>query len=188
MSPPVLVPNVSIPGVPSTNCCLRHLHKQFEGRRTFKPDPSYDCDGLFTVRGRTSIVLKPLLVAHCDEKPSPIPDGSMLKSLGVTIVRKDGLALFYGRFTLTDPQGMKLFTGYLELMDRIGTHHEPFGTERCDQEYHFEGWLVGKGGVEYANLLLRALVVGKADPLPEVPESGLHGFLNGVIVRVPKLG
>jgi len=188
MSPAALFPSVSIAGVPPANCCLRHLHKKFEGRRVFKPATPYDCDGAFTLRSPTSITLIPLLVAPCDEQPSPIPDGSVLKSEGATIVRKDGLALFSGRFTISDPAGVSLFTGYMELMDRIGTHHEPFGTERCDQEYHFEGWLVGKGGKGYEDLLLRALVVGKADRLPDVAESGLYGFLNGVIVRVPKLG
>lgn len=188
MSPAILVPKVTIPGVPVADCCLRHLHKAFEGHRVFKPEVPYDCDGMFTVRGATSIVMKPLLVAHCDEQPSPIPNGSVLTSEGTTIARQDGLALFCGKFTISNPNGGLLFTGYMELMDRVGTHHEPFGAEKCDEEYHIEGWLVGKGSRRYADLQLRALVVAKADRLPEVPESGLNGFLNGVIVQFPKSG
>ena len=135
--------------------------------------------------------MKPLLASKCDEKKSPIPDGSVLsvsKKQGIMIVRKDGLSLFFGRFTISDPKGIPLFTGYMELMDRIGTHHEPFGTEKCNQENHIEGWLVGKSSNILENLLLRALVVAKAEQLPDAKESGLSGFLNGVIVRVPKLG
>ncbi len=184
---PIAIPTVTIADVPVANNCLRHLHKSFEkGERVFKPEADYDCSGMGTFRGATTITLQPLVAAPCDEKPSPIPDNSVLSSSGQTYVRKDGLALYTGRFEIRSPQQTLLFTGHMELMDRIGTHHEPFGTEKCDQEYHIEGWLAGRGSRSLPDLLIRALVVAKGEMLPGAATTTLYGFLNGLIIQVPK--
>ena len=93
------------------------------------------------------------------------------KHVGVLLRRAERLADFTGRFTITSPTGVVLFRGAIELMDRVGTHHAPFGTETCNLESHVEGWLVGLGEPTLPNHCLRPLFVARATgargwPLP----------------------
>jgi len=72
---------------------------------------------------------------------------------------------FTGMFTITSPANVVLFHGRIELMERVSTHHPPFGAEACNLENHVEGWLIGNGGLA-GNYCLRALYVASVLPVP----------------------
>jgi hypothetical protein len=115
-----------------------------------------------------------------------IPDGSVLEAKGPVIRRRDGLADFTGRFVIRNPTGRIMFRGAIELFDRVGTHHPPFGPEACNPESHVEGWLVGAGDARvYPNHMIRAMFVARG----QMPQPGgpfpLLGNINGVLVKCP---
>ncbi len=186
MSPCMMV---DLPVLPKDgDCCLWQVHKIANGERTVKLDPAYHCNpGLVdTQRGTLTVRAIDMISAGppCDQRPELIPNGSDLNASGVVIRRADGLANFTGPFTITSPAGAVLFDGRIELMDRVGTHHPPFGGEPCNPENHVEGWLVGRGKGVLANYCLRALYVASVLPVPTKPDS-LRGSLDGVIVQCP---
>jgi hypothetical protein len=121
----------------------------------------------------------------CDQNPELIPNGSTLEARGVLLRRADGLADFTGRFTIASPAGAILFRGAIELMDRIGTHHAPFGAEPCNPESHVEGWLVGLGSAVLPNHCLRALFVARGQLGTGPGPFAIAGSLNGVLVKSP---
>lgn len=184
-------PNVPIPGIPPTgNCCLWQLHKRApEGRRTVQFGPFYACDTGRTSRGGTRFRL-PLVSegAPCDQA-NLIPNGSVLEASGNTIRRTDGFAHFFGQFTIRNPAGAVLFSGTMEVMDRIGTHHAPFGAEACNQQGHMEGWLVGRGGPPLPNHTLRAMITARASlPTGATPAAvtlPVFASLDGALIKCP---
>jgi len=184
MSP---LPMEAIPVLPNVgNCCLWQVHKIANGDRTVQPVPGNICLAAPTQRGALTIRFTDMISAGlpCDQRPDLIPNGSDLTANGVIIRRGDGLANFTGMFTITSPANVVLFHGRIELMERVATHHPPFGAEVCNLENHVEGWLVGNGGPGLANYCLRALYVASVLPVPGKP-AGLRGSLDGIIVEIP---
>ncbi len=183
MSP---LPMTSIPTLPLANCCLWQVHKKFEGARRVELQHPYRCDTGMTQCGRLRLQLKFVSAGPpCDQDPGLIPDSSILRASGVVIRRVDGLADFVARFAIISPRRVVLFRGAMELLDRIGTHHAPFGPEPCNPQSHVEGWLVGQGGPTLPNHTLRLLFVARG----HLPEAGgpfpLSGIVNGVLVKCP---
>jgi hypothetical protein len=181
--------SVSYPGVPPRGqCCLFRLHQHAEGKRLpipKNPKVSYQCahqPGV-TRRDDTTILLTLKREGQCDEVPQGLVLAS-LKAVGNTIRRADDFAHFFGRFEIRDPSGLPLFSGVLELFDRVGTHHPPFGTEACDQKSHQEGWLVGTGQGAARPFTLRALIVANGvQPVPGDDSAALNGSIDGALVQ-----
>lgn len=190
MSPSITIPPVTIPGVPpGVKACLRQVYKKAEGVRTFAPGKPYRCPTGETMRSDTAFNLKLHTgSAPCDQDPALIPDGSLLSATGNTILRADGLAHFSGAYRITHPRGRILYSGVIEIIDRVGTHLQ----EPCNPRGHFEGWLVGRSGRALEVTLLRAVIAGTSrllDKLPVEPyEAPVEATLNGVVIGFPAEG
>ena len=74
-------------------------------------------------------------------------------------------------------------TPSLELIDRIGSHHAPLGTEACNQEDHFEGWMVAAGSGPLSNHTLRALIVARGNLPTGTSPAGVFGSLDGDLIQ-----
>ena len=171
--------------------CLWRVHKLVDGERNATPQQSYDCghvpmgSGWLTISASLTSAGLP-----SDEWSDFLPDGSSLNGGGTIIRRRDGLADFSGMFTITSPTNAIIFSGIIELMDRVGTHHPPFGMEPYNPPNHIEGWLVGSDGpTPPSRFSLRALFVASgllpALELSQAGESPLkNGSLDGVIARL----
>jgi hypothetical protein len=171
----------------TAQCCIWQIHKKAEGERFLDLGAPYGCDTGEVSRGVARLRVKLASAgAPCDQDPLPIPDGSRLEARGSVVRRVDGLTDFTGRFTIVAPTGQVLFRGAIELFDRIGTHHAPFGTEPCNPQSHVEGWLVGAGNATvFPNHMLRALFVARGEmPKPGGPYA-LLGSLDGVLLKCP---
>ncbi len=182
------IPDVTIPGVPPTgNCCLWQIHKRANGKRTAVFGTPYQCATGQTARGDTRIKLTLNTEGPpCDQGTAIIPNGSILEASGNTIKRASGFAHFFGKFTIKNPAGAVLFEGTMEAIDRIGTHHPPFGTEACNRQNHLEGWLIGRGSNLFPNSTLRALIVARAAlPTPNIPTQAVSGSIDGVFIKCP---
>jgi hypothetical protein len=180
-------PMTAIPTLPPVGpSCLWQLHKQAEGeRRTALPAP-HPCDTGPVQQGTGTIRLKLVTAGPpCDQDPGLIPNGCVLEARGILLRRADGMADFTGRFVITSPAGVAMFRGAIELMDRIGTHHAPFGPEPCNPESHIEGWLVGLGGPTLPNHCLRALFVARGQLGQGPGPFAVLGSLDGVLVKTP---
>jgi hypothetical protein len=188
MSPITPIPSVTIPGVPTgVRCCLWQVHKKANGVRKFDVGAPYSCPTGQTTRGDTAFTLALTSAGRrCDQDPALIPDGSQLSATGNTILRVDGLAHFFGKFTITNPRGRGLFSGVMEVIDRVGTHPG----ETCNPTSHFEGWLVGRSGRGLSTATLRAVIAGTSR-LPEGLPTGtfsadVAAILNGVVIKCPQ--
>lgn len=171
----------------TAQCCLWQVHKKFEGERTLDLGAPYRCDTGTTRRGAVRLRIKLESQGRpCDQDPQLIPDGSTLEARGSVVHREDGLADFTGRFVIRNPAGRIIFRGAIELFDRIGTHHPPFGQEECNPKSHVEGWLVGAGDARvYPNHMLRAMLVARGEMLKAGGPFPLLGSLNGVLMKCP---
>ncbi|MCI0393165.1 MAG: hypothetical protein MOB07_30915 [Acidobacteria bacterium] len=184
---PLPFPDVIIPGVPATgNCCLWQTQKKVEGARSIQFGTPYNCDTGQTRRGATKIKLNLSTGGlPCDQNAALIPHGSLLEAQGNTISRKDNFAHFMGRVTIKSPTGALLFDGTMETIDRLGTHHSPFGAEACNPTSHLEGYLVARGAGGLANYTLRALIVLRGNlPTGSAP-AGLSGSIDGTLIKCP---
>lgn len=188
---PTTSPRIPILRIPSIRgCCLLQVNKRIIGTRKVSLGGPYGCDTGPTTAGKTLVKMKIVSRKPCDQDPDPegpnaIPNNSVLSAQGQVVHRKDGLALFLGPFTITDPKNVATFKGNMVLLDRIGSHHPPFGQERCNQLLHLEGWLEGTGLGLYKHFTLRAAIVAKG-PFPST--GGLRrvaGFFNGVLMKCP---
>jgi len=182
------IPNVTIPGVPPTgNCCLWQIHKMAKGERRVQFGTPYNCNNGQTTRVSTEFKLT--LTSEgvpCDQPGlNVIPNGSVLEAKGNTIKRTNGLAHFFGDFTIRNPNNQVLFRGTIEAIDSVGTHHPPLGNEACNRRDHLEGWLVGRGAPpSLQNFTLRALIVAKAPRLrPNIPIREVSGSIDGVLIE-----
>src|SRR5262249_7593707 len=116
-----------------------------------------------------------------------IPDGSILVT-GGTLIRRvaDGLSIFSGAFHIDAAgPGGPLFSGWMELYDRVGTYNPPIIDHPHGCADNMEGWLVGQGVPDHIRrLALHATIAGKL-----VDQGGTGPTLtlvfNGVIVRSP---
>jgi hypothetical protein len=180
-------PTTFVPVVPGNDCCLLQVHKKLRGTRTAGWVSHYACATGDTQRGKLRLEIELFTPgAPCDQDPGLIPDGSRLRATGWVIRREDGLADFTGRFTIVAPWGEVLFRGAIELLDRVGTHHPPFGGEACNPESHVEGWLAGLDKLPadshrclHLQFVARGQLSAKDDP------TALEGFLNGVCIKCP---
>jgi hypothetical protein len=174
---------ITIPGLPAGKCCLWQLDKVAAGTRKASPPPQpYDCETGAT--WRHNIVIQLTLKStrsNCDQLVEQIPDGSVLTAKGRMILRKGGLAVFSGEFSLRSDKDKLLFKGVIELMDRVGTHHTFSECEACDEKSHLEGWLAGSD--ESSGHTLRAML-GLKGLTPSASEAKrLSGIINGVVIR-----
>jgi hypothetical protein len=185
-------PNTTIPTLPPVGTyCLVRVDKVFKGKRAVDFQTPYKCGREKPLETHKGILKLKLELgsagAPCDENPPLIPDGSILTASGVVIRRVDGLADFTssgrgGLFVIRAPDGTILFTGFIELMDRVGSHGKPVGPEPCDLEKHVEGWLVGTGKGKLDGTCLRVLLV--ANGFLDLKEATpIEGRLNGVLVK-----
>lgn len=164
---------------PAQKSCLLHIDKLIKGEQRATTNAEYDCQ-MSTIRGKLELRLV-VRTDRCDEDPDlrMIPDGSQLAASGYFVRRKDGLAHFWGTFTIRTPAGVTVIRGRIETFYRVGSHAE---CEPCSPENHVEGWLVGahRNGKDS----LRAMIAAKAAP-PEQDgrNTGFVGKLSGVAVR-----
>jgi hypothetical protein len=182
-------PNVDCVGVPSTKCCMWQLEKKAEGGREAKYEPTYGCDTGKTMQGAMYVTMKLGTAGDpCDPPQSVdlIPDGSTLQAKGQVIRREDNFAHFSGEFVINGPSGKPLFTGRIETMDRVGSHHLFNNCEKCNPESHFEGWLVGRGTDALPNHSIRALISARGTvPAPPGGKTPLTGSLSGTFLKCP---
>lgn len=173
------VPIVDTPG--DQKSCLLRIDKNVKGEQRASTGAQYDCQ-MHTIMGKLELRLN-LSTARCDEDPELrlIPDGSQLAASGHFIRRKDGLAHFWGTFSIRTPTGSTVFKGRIETFYRVGSHTAG-QCEPCNPENHVEGWLVGlhRNGKDS----LRAMIAAKAAP-PEQDSTNrtFVGKLSGVVVR-----
>ena len=173
---------------PRGDCCLWRVGMETKGRLEHKLGKPHECPAGQTAFGTGFLELDPLKSdgPPCDEKHGLIPDGSKLNAAIHTVHRKDDLAHICGTFTISY-QDRPIFTGDIDLMHRVNTHHDPFGKDPCDRKDHLQGWLLGKGAAESKaqGYLLRAMLVARTDPR----DGGVAGYaigranLDGVILR-----
>lgn len=166
-------------------CCLRRVHKQAKGSRSVQSWAPYACDTGQTASGFTLLRLTlGSEGAPCDQD-GLIPNNSVLEARGTTRRRADGFAYFTGNFSIRNPAGAVIFEGTLELMDRLGSHHAPFGAESCNQQGHVEGWLAGRGSAGFSHNTLRAIVVANGNLPGAGASSALSGSIDGTLVKCP---
>jgi hypothetical protein len=165
---------------------LWQIHKKANGERRAVFGTPYQCETGQTARGDTKIKLTLTTEGACNQNQL-IPNNSILEASGNTIKRASGFAHFFGKFTIKNPAGALLFEGTMEAIDRIGTHHNPFGAEACNRENHLEGWMVGRGSTALLpNHTLRALIVARASlPTPTNPSPPVVGSIDGVLIKCP---
>jgi len=180
-----------VPPIPRTlaavpaNCCLWQISKTATGQRVLTYAAPYQCDTGQTVRAATQIRLGFVTAPPCDQDPTLLPPGSKLEASGNTIRRADGFAVFTGTFTIRDAAGAALLEGKMQLVDRIGSHQAPFGSELCNPENHQEGWLDGEGTGSFSSFRLHAAIAARG-PLPAAsgPQS-LAVRMIGALVKCP---
>jgi hypothetical protein len=165
---------------------LWQIQKKVEGNRSIQFGTPYKCDTGQTRRGVAKIRLKLSTGGlPCDQNAALIPNGSVLEAKGNTISRTDNFAHFTGRVIIKSPAGALLFDGTMETIDRLGTHHAPFGAEACNPASHLEGYLVARGTGGLANYTLRALIVLRGSlPTGSTP-AGLSGNIDGTLIKSP---
>ena len=178
-------PEVLIPGIPASgNCCLWQTQKNVEGSRSIQFQTAYKCGMGQTRRGDTIIKLNLSSGGlPCDQNAALIPNGSVLEARGNTISRADGFAHFMGRVVIRSPSGALLFDGTMETIDRLGTHHAPFGAEACNPASHLEGYLVARGAGALANYTLRAMVALRGRLPIGSSAAGLSGNIDGTLIN-----
>jgi hypothetical protein len=174
--------------LPAGNCCLWRLHKKATGlnNRQVQYGLPYNCPTGQTKRGQTIITF--ILNTEgrlCDQSLGVIPNNSRLEATGDTIRRADGFAHFSGKFVIKNPAGVELFQGTMDVIDRIGTHHPPYGAEACNQYPHLEGWLEGRGSQQLPNHTLRALIVARADLPQNSGSATLNASIDGTLIKCP---
>ena len=155
-------PDIPIPGVPNNNpCCLWQVEKRVDGERSAAFGPAYGCDTGSTSQGSMSIKMTIQSAGLPCDQQDIIPDGSTLVAKGDVIERQDLFGHYNGQFVIVNPANQVLFEGYIETMDRVGSHHLFFNCEKCNPQSHFEGWLVGRGSDLLPNHTIRALLVAR---------------------------
>lgn len=187
-SPAPGFPDVCIPVFPAgEECCLFRVQKRVEGERSIEYRTPYKCDTGETNQGETSI--KAELNSGglpCDEFSVLIPDGSILSARGATLRRKDGFSNFNGKFVILKAgSGDTIFEGTLELSERLGSHHTPFGSEVCDPISHNEGWLVGRGVNGLESFTIRAIIVLRGQLPPTDGSTPILGSFDGSLIKCP---
>jgi len=102
----------------------------------------------------------------CDESQTIIPPGSTLNARLHTYRRADEFAVLFGEFWIKDPGMKDLFTGRVELVNKINSFPIPRGNEPCDRRDQMEGWLAGTGvkDTKADGYLLRAVFAARTDP------------------------
>ena len=168
--------------------CLWQIHKIAKGERQARLGEPYVCDTGKTVSGKMKLRL--VLESGgrpCDQNPALVPNGTVLSAEGHVTVREDGFAHFAGRFAIRAPGGDVLFRGTMDLLDRVGTHHAPFGSEACNEKGHLEGWLEGHGSRRLPNHRLRAVIAAEVGPLSTeaVSQPILRASINGTLIKSP---
>jgi hypothetical protein len=187
-----LFPTLDLPVLdPGIEYCIERVHKQGESPFPVDLRPPYDCDTgptqMATIDERRFLLHPP--DPNCNDTQR-IPDGSVLVISGALIRRVgDGLSIFSGPFYIRskDPNIGKLFEGWIELYDRVGTYNPPIIDHPHGCADYMEGWLVGQGVPQnIRRLALHATIAGKLDP-PDAnnSEPRLTLVFNGVIVRSP---
>jgi hypothetical protein len=172
-------PIVDTPG--DQKSCLLRIDKNLKGEQRASQHAEYDCQ-MNTVMGKLELRLI-ISTAKCDEDPNLklIPNDSKLDASGYYIRRKDGVAHFWGTFTIKRPSGTTVFKGRIETFYRVGSHTAG-QCEPCNPENHVEGWLVGAH--TDGKQSLRAMIAAKAAP-PVVNSTNniFAGKLSGVVIR-----
>ena len=169
------------------------MEKKFEGKRIATFTPPYKCQAVGQA-GSTSTMRGTMGMAMslntggitCDPLASLIPNDSVLTANGTVIRRNDAFAQYSGKFAINAPTGATLFTGWIETIDRLGSHHAPANCETCNPTSHFEGWLVGKGSGALANYTIRAQISSKGT-VPDLTNTSqpISGNISGTFVRCP---
>jgi hypothetical protein len=153
---------------PRGDCCLWRLGLEAAGKLEYKLGRPHECPTGETASGSGTLDLELKSAGPpCDESAQLIPKGSRLKATGLHVVRrKDDVAHVCGAFTIVDGDKV-VWSGEIELMHRVNTHHDPFGPDPCDRKDHLQGWLRGTRATEgVANgHLLRAMLVARTRPL-----------------------
>lgn len=122
-------------------------------------------EGDCTIRGRVSSGGSP-----CDEATNLFGKELNFQANGKLIRREDGLAQFQGEIVFMGDAKVEMFRGTLVVIDRVGSHTKPHGSEHCAEGGHVEGYLYGNGvPKQLANIRLDGLFVATG----KLPEPGL---------------
>jgi hypothetical protein len=163
------------------------VHRHADGAIDAATTKKYRCHGVSMqlIQARMRFVLK--REPRCDELGAQLPDGSILTAVVTLRRRADALGHLIGRFQILAPSTTRvLYAGTIELMERVGSHHEPFGPnggacEACDQKAHLEGWLFGCGTGHNTQTRLRANVT--LNRALNVVSTKLSGSIDGMLLR-----
>ena len=183
-------PDVTIPGIASgVKYCIFRVDRTFDGMfEGSESAVSYTCgegrEAKRTSRFRTSLTWRITAALNCDESFSIWPS-TQLTAKGITILREDNFAHFFGKFSIVKKNSgnpdLPYFKGIIELICRSGSH-QILG-EKCDEENHIEGWIIGRGQRPVSNYTLRAVIVAKAQlttgvgPFPDTSVNRITGTL-----------
>ncbi len=182
MSPPTAAA-VMVP----LNATLFRVNRLAGGYRTAAFGESYVSPTGPTSRGTTHIHLVLGTPAPLDQSIGMVPSGSVLDANGTTFRRQDGLAAFTGNFAIKGPgpTGATLFTGTMDLLDAVGSHQMPFGSEAPNMALHQEGWLHGEGAGPLSGCRLDAAVVARGPLVPtaSTPQTFQAPRVVGVLVK-----
>lgn len=161
--------------------CLMTVNKMGQGTRTSQMGAPYQCPTGPTRRGpvRLKITLRP---ENCDQTQNMIPPGSVLEADGQGIMRNDTFAYFTGKFRITNPAGVVIFTGEMDTVDRVSTHTPPLGPDKCDRREFLEGWLKGAGQGPAAGFRISAPFAAKCAPMA-TPNAPITMILNGSVMK-----
>ncbi|HET7225931.1 MAG TPA: hypothetical protein VFK69_09480 [Candidatus Eisenbacteria bacterium] len=172
--------------IPLVDSCFVRVHQHARGALEGHLIRNYSC-------GRTTIQLMKSQLRlvlqrepRCDELGALLPSGSVLSATVSFRRRADEFGHLIGSFQLMSPSQQPLYTGTIELMERVGSHHEPFGPngqacEPCDRKGHLEGWLFGCGIGHQYGTRIRANVTLNRDV--DKPNSNLTGSIDGLLLR-----
>lgn len=183
-------PDVTIPGISSSvKYCIYRVDRTFDGMfEGSQRAVSYPCESgrevKETHRFPTSLTWRITAALNCDESFSVWPS-TQLTAKGITILREDDFAYFFGKFNIVKKNppnpDMPYFKGIIELICRSGSHQN-LG-EACDAREHVEGWLIGRGQRPVSKFTLRAVIVAKAQlstgvgPFPDTSINRITGAL-----------
>jgi hypothetical protein len=175
--------------IPAPDTCLVRVHRDGTGGLETRLVKSYVCRGSrMQVQASTvRIRLRLKRDERCDELGALVPEGSTLAATLRMLRRADEFSHLVGRFQIIAPlTNQVLYSGTMEMMERVGSHHSPFGPngeacEACDQKLHLEGWLFGCGMGHQTGQRLRANVT--ANRASGALTTRLVASIDGVLLR-----
>jgi hypothetical protein len=172
--------------IPLVDSCFVRVHQHAQGAIEGHVVKHYVCGKTTIQLMKSQLRLVLQREPRCDELGALLPAGSVLSATVSFRRRADAFGHLIGSFQVLSPSRQPLYTGTIELMERVGSHHEPFGPngqtcEPCDRRGHLEGWLFGCGIGHQYGTRMRANVTLNRDV--DKANSNLTGSIDGLLLR-----